>query len=239
MNRLTLITLCLGLVLPACASDQTLRYRGLYSYGHEVNIFCPDINSQCYWLSPDTDQNQRLLLKQLIEENTEEAYQSICVVLEGEINRDPVARQSTGFAAEYDGLFTVSRLHGLCDKPRVVTQGDLQHHRWVLEALNGQKIDPGILNNVIPELEIGEQMMASGNSGCNRFFGQAVLRETLFIIDKVATTRMMCPLAQIEMERLLLQLLGQESTITIDADRNLFLNTSETWLQFRLEDRVQ
>ena len=141
--------------------------------------------------------------------------------------------------SEHEVLFTVSRLHGLCDRPRIVTQGDLQHHRWVLEALNGEKIDPVILNNVIPELEIGEQMMAAGNSGCNRFFGQAVLRENRFIIEKVATTRMMCPPAQNNMERLLLQLLGQESKITIDADRTLFLNTSETRLQFRLEDRVQ
>jgi heat shock protein HslJ len=227
------------LTLPACASGQATRYRGSYSLGHEVNIFCPEINSQCYWLSPDTTQQQRTLLKQLIEENTEKAYQAICVVVEGKINRDPGAKQSIGFAIDYDGLFTVSRVYGLCDKPRIVTEGDLQHHRWVLETMNGEALDAIKLNNVIPELEIGEQMMASGNAGCNRFFGQASLHEDRFVIEKAATTRMMCPPAQNDMEWLILQLLGQESTISIDVDRNLFLKTDETYLKFRLEDRVQ
>jgi heat shock protein HslJ len=225
--------------MPACASEQITRYRGQYSFGHEVNSFCPEINSQCYWLGPDTTQQQREQLKQLVEANTDKPYEAICVVVEGRINRDPAAKAAIGFAADYDGLFTVSKLYGLCDKPRVVTEGDLQHHRWVLESINGEKIDAAMLNNVIPELEIGEQMMASGNAGCNRFFGQASLHEDRFVIEKAATTRMMCPPAQNDMEWLILQLLGQESTISIDVDRNLFLKTDETYLKFRLEDRVQ
>jgi heat shock protein HslJ len=226
-------------ILPACANEQVTRYRGSYSLGHEVNIFCPEINSQCYWLSPDTTQQQRIQLKQLIEENTEKAYQAICVVVEGDINRDPEAKQSIGFAVDYDGLLTVSRVYGLCDKPRIVTEGDLQHHRWVLETVNGEALDSKTLNNVIPELEIGEKMTASGNAGCNRFFGEASLHEDRFIIENAATTRMMCPPGQNDMEQLMLQLLGQESTLSIDADRNLFLKTDETYLKFRLEDRVQ
>jgi heat shock protein HslJ len=239
LKNLIVIVLGFILIMPACASEQITRYRGQYSFGHEVNSFCPEINSQCYWLSPDTAQQQRKQLKQLVEENTDKPYEAICVVVEGQINRDPAAKAEIGFAADYDGLFTVSRLYGLCNKPRVVTEGDLQHHRWVLESINGEKIDAAILNNVIPELEIGEQMMASGNSGCNRFFGKAELRENRFIIEKAATTRMMCPPAQNEMERLFLQLLGQESTITIDTDRNLFLETDQTQFRFRIEDWVQ
>lgn len=239
MKNLFAVTLGFILIMPACASEQITRYRGQYSFGHEVNSFCPEINSQCYWLSPDTTQQQREQLKQLVEKNTDKPYEAICVVVEGQINRDPAAKAGIGFAADYDGLFTVSKLYGLCDKPRVVTEGDLQHHRWVLESINGEKIDPVKLGNQIPELEIAEQMMASGNSGCNRFFGKAELRENRFIIEKAATTRMMCPPAQNEMERLFLQLLGQESTITIDTDRNLFLETNETRFRFRIEDWVQ
>lgn len=153
--------------------------------------------------------------------------------------RPTTAKQAIGFAAEYDGLFTISKLYDLCDRAKVVTQGDLQHHRWVLVAVNGEPVDAEKLNQVIPELEIGEQLMASDNADCNRFFGQAVLREDRFIIERAATTKMMCPPAQNEMERLFLQLLGQESTVTIDAERNLLLKTSETQLKFRLEDRVQ
>jgi heat shock protein HslJ len=106
-------------------------------------------------------------------------------------------------------------------------------------AVNGEPVDEEKLNQVIPELEIGEQMMASGYAGCNRFFGQVELREEHFAIENAASTRMMCPPAQNEMERLFLQLLGQESTAIIDAERNLLLETNETQLKFRLEDRVQ
>ncbi|MCZ6723205.1 MAG: META domain-containing protein [Gammaproteobacteria bacterium] len=120
-----------------------------------------------------------------------------------------------------------------------VTQADLQHHRWVLESINGTKIDAAKLDNQIPELEIGEQMMASGYSGCNRFHGEAGLRENRFIIDRVASTRMFCQPEQNDIELLLLQVFGQESRISIDADKNLILKTDDTLLIFRLQDRVE
>ncbi len=120
-----------------------------------------------------------------------------------------------------------------------VTQADLQQHRWVLESINGNKFDAAKLDNQIPELEIGEQMMASGHSGCNRFHGKAALREDRFIIDRVASTRMFCRPEQNDIELLLLQVFGQESRISIDADKNLILKTDDTLLIFRLQDRVE
>ena len=134
---------------------------------------------------------------------------------------------------------TEPTLDGSDDQPGIVTQADLQHRRWVLESIDGNKIEAAKLNNRVPELEIGEQMMASGHSGCNRFHGKAVLREDRFIIDHVATTRMMCPPAQNDIEMLLLQVFGQESRISIDADKNLILETDDTLLIFRLQDRVE
>jgi hypothetical protein len=47
------------------ANSEVQRYRGSYTWGHEVNSFCPQINSQCYWLSPITSQVIRERLKQL------------------------------------------------------------------------------------------------------------------------------------------------------------------------------
>jgi heat shock protein HslJ len=239
LKKLAAFILFLGVVFPTWASDHPLRYRGQYSFGHEVNIFCPEINSQCYWLSPDTSQQQRQQLKQLVKENTDKAYEAICVVVEGQINRDPAAKRAIGFAADYDGLFTVSRLYGLCDKVKIVTQGDLQHHRWVLESINGNKIVAAKLDGKIPELEIGEQMMASGHSGCNRFHGKAALREDRFIIDPVASTRMFCKPEQNDIELLLLQVFALESTISIDVDKSLILKTADSSLIFRLQDRVE
>ncbi len=128
---------------------------------------------------------------------------------------------------------------GSSDQPMTVTQADLQHHRWVLKNINGTKIDTAKLDHRIPELEIGEQMMASGYSGCNRFHGKASLREDRFIIDRVASTRMFCRPEQNDIELLLLQVFGQESRISIDADKNLILKTDDTLLIFRLQDRVE
>jgi heat shock protein HslJ len=134
---------------------------------------------------------------------------------------------------------TEPTLHGSGDQAKFVTQADLQHHRWVLESIDGNKIEAAKLGNRVPELEIGEQMMASGHSGCNRFHGKAALRGDRFIIDHVATTRMICPPAQNDIEMLLLQVFGQESKISIDADKNLMLEIDDTLLIFRLQDWVE
>ena len=198
-----------------------------------------DRNSQCYWLSPDTSQQQRKQLNLLVAKNTNQAYEPICIAVAGEVNRDPAAKQAIGFAADYDGLFTLSRLYGLCDQSKVVTQGDLQHHRWVLESINGRSVDITNLDNRIPELEIGEQMTVSGYLGCNRFQGRAALHEDRFIIDPLASTRMFCKPEQNDIEMLLLRVFGQESSISIDIDNNLKLKSNDSLLLFRREDRVR
>ena len=130
-------------------------------------------------------------------------------------------------------------LAGTGDQAKLVTPADLQHHRWVLESINGNQIEAAKLGDRIPELEFGKQMIASGHAGCNRFHGKAALREDRFIIDRVATTRMFCQPAQNDIEMLLLQVFGRESKISIDNDKNLILETDDTLLLFRLQDRVE
>jgi heat shock protein HslJ len=236
-NFIILITLLIS-VPPTFADEQTLRYRGQYTFGHEVNTFCPAVNSQCYWLSPDTDQQQRQLLKQLAVENTSKAYQAICVVVEGKINRDPEAKNSIGFAVEYDGLFTVNHIFGLCSKTSIVTHGDLQHHRWILESINGIKIEAEKLDNRIPEIDFGEQMTLTGNTGCITFSAQATLQGDKMVIRSMKSTMMFCAPQQNELELKLLQVLGSESKITIDDKKNLILEADDTRLEFRLKDWV-
>jgi len=237
-NLVILITL-LTTAAPAFADEQSLRYRGQYTFGHEVNTFCPAINSQCYWLNPETALHQRQLLKQLAVNNTSKAYQAICVVLEGKINRDPEAKNSIGFAAEYDGLFTVKNIFGLCSKTSIVTQGDLQHHRWILESINGNRIDAEKLDNRIPEIDFGEQMTVTGNTGCNKFSAQATLQGDKFIIGMMKSTMMFCAPPQNDLELKLKQVLGSESKITIDDKKNLILEAGDTRLAYRLKDWVR
>ncbi|TXK92651.1 hypothetical protein BMR11_18320 [Methylococcaceae bacterium CS5] len=120
--------------LPGYTNEQVQRYRGSYTLGHEVNIFCPEINSQCYWLSPSTEIQIRQQLQQLSKKHTIKPYQAVCVVIQGNIDRES---RRVGFAANYAGLIEIVKVFGFCGQPEMVTQGDLQHHRWILESING------------------------------------------------------------------------------------------------------
>ena len=237
-NLIILITL-LTTAPPTFADEHPLRYRGQYTLGHEVNTFCPAINSQCYWLSPETTLQQRQLLKQLAASNTSKNYQAICVVVEGKINRDPEAKNSIGFAAEYDGLFTVNNIFGLCSKTSIVTHGDLQHHRWILESINDNRIEADKLDNKVPEIDFGEQMTVTGNTGCNSFSGQATLQGDQFIIGTMKSTMMFCTPPQNDLEQKLIQVLSNKPKITIDDKKNLILEAGDTRLGYRLKDWVR
>jgi heat shock protein HslJ len=233
------LTACVSLLvtgLVAAAGEHELRYRGEYTYGHEVNIFCPVISSQCYWLSGETPGEIRAALQQSSMKHKTEPYDSVCVVIEGKIDGDSAKE---GFAVDYDGLVTVNRLFGLCTESAFVTQGDLQHHRWVLESVNGEALAIDELDGKVPELDFGEQMQVSGNSGCNQIRGVAALRETFFLIEQMISTQRFCAPPQNELELKVQTLLGSESTISLDQQRNLTLAASETVLFFRLEDWVE
>jgi heat shock protein HslJ len=215
------------------AGEVVLRYRGEYTYGHEVRSFCPAINSQCYWVGADTSAIVHATLKKLATLPGAAPYTPVCVVIEGRIDRDS---KRTGFAADYDGLISVTRVFSRCDRTDIVTHGDLQHHRWLLESIDDKPLDLELLNGMVPELDFGERMTVTGNTACNRFSGQAVLREEFFAIERMASTRGMCAPAQTEIERTMLQLLGSESVVRIGAERQLVLESDHALLRFRLFD---
>jgi len=217
--------------------DKTLRYRGEYTLGHEVNVFCPHINSQCYWLGSHTSDEEREILRQLSAQKVK-PYDAVCVVIEGKIHKKMDEYKNDGFAADYDGTIDIDKVYGLCSETDTVTEGDLQHHRWILERVNGQKIDVASLHNKAPELDFGESMHISGNLGCNRYSGQAKLEGESFYVEKMVSTRMMCAPQQNTMESTMHKLLGNPSKITLDADKNLILQTEKTLFLFRLKDWV-
>lgn len=238
--RISILTVaCLTIVnLSAqaiAAGDGSIRYRGQYTYGHEVNIFCPAIKSQCYWLSGDTPGRIRGELQELYKQHAAEPYEPVCMIVEGLVDKDTVA---DGFAADYDGLIQVTRVFGRCVETSIVTHGDLQHHRWLLESINGAPISIAEVDGKTPALEIGEQMQVSGNLGCNQMSGKAVLREEYFVIEAMISTMMSCTPPQNELERLLSSALSTESVIRLDDDRNMTLESAYGVLEFRLQDRV-
>ncbi|NNL06367.1 MAG: hypothetical protein HKO86_01485, partial [Gammaproteobacteria bacterium] len=67
VNKPLLLVLLLANAMGCHTNADSQRYRGAYTLGHEVNTFCPDINSQCYWLSPDTGEKVRDQLRQIYQ----------------------------------------------------------------------------------------------------------------------------------------------------------------------------
>lgn len=122
-----------------------------------------------------------------------------------------------------------------CNQPM---ETDLKLHRWVLESINGDALPAAQDHGKIPEMNFDEQMRVTGNNGCNQVSGQAVLRDGFFLIETMASTRMMCPPPWRDIELIVQAALTRESAISLDSDRNLTLRSADTTLVFRLEDRA-
>ncbi len=156
--------------LSACATSvQGERYRGGYTFGHEVRTFCPEINSQCYWLGPGTPAEVREQLNSIYKAKKPGLYKPVCVVVEGKIDRDS---PRDGFAADYDGLIDITAVQGACDDGAMLVPGDLNHRRWVLAERDGVTI----VDDAAPVvLDFGERLFVEITDGCQRLSGFAVI----------------------------------------------------------------
>lgn len=214
----------------ACSAfSDSQRYRGNYTLGHEVNTFCPEINSQCYWLSPDTGRQVRDQLRQIYREKSPGLYQPVCLIVSGDIDRKSAR---TGFAVDMDGLFTIHAVFGECDAINVVTEGDLQHHRWVLIALDDRPIDSEVWP-VLPLLDFGERMFVEGGDGCRRFSGFAQLADDNIVFDRLEFNQPRCKTDQHPQS--LFSIAGSWK-ISIGESRYLVLQNAGSTLVFRLDD---
>lgn len=113
-----------------------------------------------------------------------------------------------------------------------INEFDLQHHNWTLVQIDDDAMT-GLKNK--PHLEIGENMRATGFAGCNNFFGQSVLNEDQFRIEKMGMSQKMCFGKTMEIENILSVFLTQNSTITL-SEKYLELNNGAHTLTFRLDD---
>jgi hypothetical protein len=208
-------------------STESQRYRGDYTFGHEVNTFCPAINSQCYWLGPDTSPAVRDQLKALYQQKKPALYKPICIVVEGVIDRDT---PRSGFAADTDGLITIIALEGDCDSSAAITPGDLNHRRWVLAAIDGRTVDAA---DPPAMLDFGELLFVEGRDGCQRFSGFAELHGNQIAFGKVEFDRSGCdtgiPEAALFSEHASWQ-------IALRDRGGLILRNADTSLDFRRDD---
>ncbi len=214
-------------ILSACASSaQGERLRGEYTFGHEVNVFCPEINSQCYWLGPNSSQDARQQLKKVYREKKPGLYKPVCVVVDGVIDRDS---PRDGFAADYDGLIDVTSVNGACDQSAVITPGDLNHRRWVLAARDGVPVAAAELPVV---LDFGERLYLSGTDGCQRFSGFATISGDRILFGGLDFDRVGCstdyPLTRVFDDQL-------EWRVSFDGN-DLLLSDGDSRLAFKRDD---
>lgn len=229
VTKLTALLALLACVAPGNADTAGQRYRGAYTLGHEVNVFCPDINSQCYWIGPNTRQAVRDQLRLIYRQRSTGLYRPVCVIVSGVIDRHS---QRFGFAADTDGLITVDRVFGDCESATIVTQGDLQHHRWVLDAIDGSGINAHDWP-VLPELDFGERMFVGGGNGCRQFSGFSRLAGDRIVFDGFEYGRTLC---EGDRNRRGLFSIAGAWQVRIEDRRYLVLEKPGSVLKFRLDD---
>ncbi|MCS0196851.1 META domain-containing protein [Vibrio alginolyticus] len=122
------------------------------------------------------------------------------------------------------------------DNVKEITAQDLQHHNWELVQVDGKNI---VLDEhqKAARLEIGENLTANGNAGCNNFFGQAELKNNQLRIEKMGMTMKMCMEDQMKVENAMTQTLSNWSDITLTKD-GLVLKSADHELKFTLRDWV-
>lgn len=122
------------------------------------------------------------------------------------------------------------------DDVKEITAQDLQHHNWELVQVDGKNI---VLDEhqKAARLEIGENLTANGNAGCNNFFGQAELKNNQLCIEKMGMTMKMCMEDQMKIENAMTQTLSNWSDITLTKD-GLVLKSADHELTFTLRDWV-
>ncbi|CAH1535897.1 MULTISPECIES: META domain-containing protein [Vibrio] len=122
------------------------------------------------------------------------------------------------------------------DNVKEITAQDLQHHNWELVQIDGKNIASEEQKKA-PRLEIGENLTANGNAGCNNFFGQAELKDNQLRIEKMGMTMMMCVGDQMKIEKVMSETLSDWSDVTLTND-GLVLKNADHELTFTLRDWV-
>ncbi|WP_077479734.1 MULTISPECIES: META domain-containing protein [unclassified Salinivibrio] len=99
--------------------------------------------------------------------------------------------------------------------------------KWQLAMVDDQTISA----EGAPTLTVSTDMVASGYTGCNRYFGNAQLENNRFRIDRMASTRMACASQAMDMEFTVSDVLSDWSQINI-TDNQLTLANDKTTLTF-------
>jgi len=104
--RATLILVVSMLIFSAAkANDCEMVFRGLYTWGAEVNVFQPCGSKDVFWVSASSWVQRPLI--EYVQKSIATPYQSIYIEFRGDILNEVRG----GFAEVYDGLIRVSEIN--------------------------------------------------------------------------------------------------------------------------------
>ena len=206
-------------------------------------MVCIGDPKSCYWLVDTSEENRQKLKQQVAGKPP---YTEVCLNLIAEM----FAEKADGFGQDYDGSIRVQQVLGPCDDQGVIkmtTLEDLQHRRWVLDRVNDLDLidyarqlgfELTTTPEVLPVIDFGDQGFVAGNTGCNRFQGQASVADNQLTLGPLASTRMACAGFAGELELQLHMLYSNQLTITRQGG-NLILQSGDDILDFVPKDWVQ
>ena len=84
---------------------------------------------------------------------------------------------------------------------------------WSLIRYGDESLPEGVTVTLMYDPEQGR---VAGRSGCNRYFGPAILKEGAIEVGQLASTRRMCPPPMMEVEAVFLKLLRAASRYRLD-----------------------
>jgi heat shock protein HslJ len=113
------------------------------------------------------------------------------------------------------------------DVTRVASEGDLVNNNWVLTQVDSKALNlPEPFK--APNLELTDDLGANGHSGCNRYFGQAELKDGKLRIEKMGMTMMACPEPAMTMEQTMTKSLTDWSNVSVSGNQMTLTNATHT-----------
>ena len=101
MNKKLIFLLSIVITFLACTNSEIKEYTGIYTYGHELEIFTGDKTGQGYWIyDGESDQLNRYMSRLIQDENS---YPEVKIKIQG-IDK---GKATNGLAQEGDRMLKV------------------------------------------------------------------------------------------------------------------------------------
>ncbi|MBK5142227.1 heat shock protein HslJ [Budviciaceae bacterium BWR-B9] len=119
-----------------------------------------------------------------------------------------------------------------------IKESDLQHHNFILTSVDGEHMADTTKDKRPLNIEFGENMHVSG-AMCNRFMGQARLKDGVLTATQLASTRMACLDEKMnQLDQIIAVTLNNGAKVSLDQGV-LTLSSAQHTLTYKLSDWVR